>query len=444
MVAPSVFRSMWHLVQGDRPPSSTSVCAAVTPSSIRANEPAVNRRAFLRMNAALIAGLAWVPPRVSAEGRDLRELGKIHDGIAVHMRRLYQACRIGIDGYHLLRPCDNPAYRGLWHDDFTWPHVGLPELQKNPEMRDAVTWLGEAMLRLPVVADRVEFDGTAVMSPGGAQSKAMSEDMPIHLPSAWTRLLSHAEAAGVVIPRKREWAELIRRSFERVAMSFGLVWNDPQRHTVAFGFQDSIRLTGLVLLTSLVVKRGYERAAALFANELPPAVTDDWKVRATSIGANLHRLFDSKTGGFVGATVAGRAFDVWGNGLAWPLATGDQKNAIAATLVANKDRIFLNGCTRQIIGPGGWPGTEGGIGYQNGGYWGTGTGFVLPMIAEIDPAWAIALAGDLLAHLDGIKRAEWIDAQGNGKGTLEFLGTLSMPLIGLRAILEGKHTLDYL
>jgi hypothetical protein len=66
------------------------------------------------------------------------------------------------------------------------------------------------------------------------------------------------------------------------------------------------------------------------------------------------------------------------------------------------------------------------------------------MIAEIDPAWAIALAGDLLTHLDGINRAEWIDAQGNAKGALEFLGTLSMPLIGLRAILEGKNTLDYL
>jgi len=360
------------------------------------------------------------------------------------MRRLYQACRIGIDGFHLLRPCDNPAYRGLWHDDFTWPHVGLPELQKNPEMRDAITWLGEAMLRLPVVADRVEFDGTAVMSPGAAQAKPMSDDMPIHLPAAWTRLLSHAEAAGVAIPRKKEWAELIRRSFEKVAMSFGLVWNDPQRHIVAFGFQDSIRLTGLVLLTSLVVKRGYERAAALFEKDLPPTVVADWKNRAEAIASNLHRLFDAKAGGFVGATLAGRAFDVWGNGLAWPIATAEQKKVISATLKANQDTIFLKGCTRQIIGPGGWPGTEAAIGYQNGGYWGAGTGFVLPMLAEIDPEWAITIAGALLANLDGIKRAEWIDRNGEPKGALEFLGTLSMPLIGLRAILEGKHTLDYL
>lgn len=421
-----------------------AVWAVVNPFFRHVSGAAVTRRAFLQMNAGMIGALAWGTPRVSAEVPEMLEFKKLYDGFAVHLRRLYQACRIEVDGFHLLRPCDNPTYRGLWHDDFTWPHVGLPELQKNPVMRDAVAWLGEAMLRLPVVADRVEFDGTAVMSPGGAQAKAMSEDMPIHLPAAWTRLLSHAEAAGVVISRKKEWAELIRRSFEKVAMSFGLVWNDPQRRIVAFGFQDSIRLSGLVLLTSLVLKRGYERAAALFANELPSAVTDYWKARAVSIGENLHRLFDPKAGGFVGASVAGRAFDVWGNGLAWPLATSDQKKAIAATFRAHQDRIFLNGCTRQIIGPGGWPGTEGGIRYQNGGYWGTGTGFVLPMIAAIDPAWAVSLAGELLAQLDGIKRAEWIDGSGNPMGALEFLGTLSMPLIGLRAILEGKNTLDYL
>jgi hypothetical protein len=248
----------------------------------------------------------------------------------------------------------------------------------------------------------------------------------------------------VVIPRKKEWAALVRRSFDQVPMSFGLVWSDPQRHIVAFGFQDSIRLTGLVLLTSLVIKRGFERAAALFATELPSAVTSDWKARAAAIGANLHRLFDPKAGGFVGASVAGRVFDVWGNGLAWPLANPEQQGIIAGTLRANKGRIFLKGCTRQIIGPGGWPGTKAGIGYQNGGFWGTGTGFVLPMLAEIDPAWAVSLGNDLLANLDSIQCAEWIDAQGNGKGALRFLGTLSMPLIGLRAILEGRHTLDYL
>ena len=369
---------------------------------------------------------------------------EVYDGFATRMRRLYAACKVEVDDRHLLRPCDNPTYKGLWPDDFTWPHIGLPELHQGPELADAIAWAGEAMLHLPTVADRVEYDGTAVMSPGSAQARPMSEAMPLHLPAAWTRLLSHAHAAGVPIAREKEWAKLIERSFAQVPMSFGLVWSDPQRNIVAFGFQDSINLTGLVFTTSLVIKRGFERAADLFAEDLSAETIQSWRDKAAAIGTNMGRLFDEKAGGFIGATVSGRAFDVWGNGLAWHRATDAQKKVIENTFKANRKNIFLKGCTRQIIAPDGWPGTKGAIAYQNGGYWGTGTGFVLPMLAETDPDFALALARELLASLDSIKRAEWLDQQGGPNGALEFLGTLSMPMIGLRAVLEGKHVLDYL
>lgn len=404
----------------------------------------IDRRTFLRRHAMLAAGALLPPSLIAASTAANKEFQRLYDGFASHMRRLYQACEIQVDGHHLLRPCNHRSYHGLWHDDFTWPHIGLPELQQKPQLKDAVDWLGEAMLQLPVVADRVEYDGTAVMSPGAAKSQPLSEAMPIHLPAAWTRLLSYAEASGVSIPHKQAWAQLIRRSFNHVSLSFGLVWNDPQRHIVAFGFQDSIHLTGLVCLTSLIVKRGLERATSLFASELAADILTDWNTKATGIASNLHRLFDTTAGGFLGATVAGRTFDVWGNGLAWPLATPSQKKIIADTLISQKNHIFRNGCTRQIIGPKGWPDTASAIAYQNGGYWGTGTGFVLPMIAEIDPAWAASLAGELLTNLEAINYAEWIDDQATPHGAMEFLATLSMPLIGLRAILEQKHVIDLL
>lgn len=404
----------------------------------------ISRRIFLATQAAWAAGVALRPHQTFAATAHQARFQTLYDGLAAQMRRLYDDCRIEIEGRQLLRPCNNPAYVGLWHDDFTWPHIGLPELKKRPQMKDALAWLTEAMIDLPVVADRIEYDGTAVMSPGGASAPPMSESMPIHLPAAWTRLLSYAAGSGLEIPRRKDWARLIARSFERVHFSFGLVWNDPQRTIVAFGFQDSIRLTGLVLLTSLVIKRGLERAADLFADDLPEETIRTWRTRAAGIEQNLYRLFDEKAGGFVGATRAGRAFDVWGNGAAWPYATAPQRAVIEQTLRAHQDRIFLKGCTRQVIGPGGWPGTARGVDYQNGGYWGTGTGFVLPMLAEIDPDWALKTGNELLQHLDEIKRAEWLDQQGKPRGALEFLGTLSMPLIGLRAILEGKPVLSYL
>ena len=417
----------------------------------------LSRRDFLRWQAALAATAALpalplltgcsavgaTPRAAPAMGPGREAFRAVYDGLATEMRALHARCKVTVDGHHLLRPCANTGYNGLWHDDFTWPHIGLPELQRGPEMAEGIAWLSKAMLKHPVVCDRVEYDGRVVMSPG-SPDHPMSEAMPLHLPAAWTRLLSHAHAAGVTIPQKQAWAQLIALSFAQVPMSDGLVWCDPKRHIVSFGFQDSIRLTEHVLITSLVIKRGLERAADLFAEDLPAETIQLWRGQAAAIGASLGRLFVAKTGGFIGATGSGRAFDVWGNGLAYHLATDEQQKTIAATFQNNRQGIFLKGCTRQVIGPGGWPGTGGAIRYQNGGYWGTGTGFVLPMLAQTDPDFALALAKELLASLDGFKRSEWLDQQGGPGGVTDFLGTLSMPMIGLRAILEGRQVLDYL
>ena len=408
---------------------------------------AISRRRHLGLCAGTLAGL-FVPRQLLAAGTGSKtppnpKFQAAYDALAEQMRRLYAICRVQVDGRELLRPCASTHYNGLWHDDFTWPHIGLPELQKTPVMRDSIAWLTDAMVDLPVVADRIEFDGTAVLSPGGWDGRPMSEEMTLHLPAAWTRLLSHAAEAGVEIPRRRDWARLIERSFARVHFSFGLVWNDPQRRTVAFGFYDSIRQTGLVLMTSLVIKRGLERAAALFENDLPAETIADWKNKAGRIGENLHRLFDEAAGGFVGATKVGRGFDVWGNGLAWPLATAAQRDVIAASYAKHRDAIFALGCTRQTPYPEGWPGTQA-KGYQNQGFWATGTGFVLPALAEADPDFALRLVQDLVENVDKFKRHEFIDATGKPGGPADFLGSLSMPLMGLRAILSGRPLLDFM
>ena len=337
----------------------------------------ISRRRHLGLCGGALAGL-FVPRHLPAASTGSTappnpKFQPAYDALADQMRRLYQACRVRVDGRELLRPCASTHYNGLWHDD----------------------------------------------------------------------LLSHAAEAGMEIPRRRDWARLIERSFARVHFSFGLVWNDPQRRTVAFGFYDSIRQTGLVLMASLVIKRGLERAAALFEKDLPAETIADWKTKAGRIGENLHRLFDAGAGGFVGATKVGRGLDVWGNGLAWPLATAAQREVIAASFTKHREAIFALGCTRQTPYPDGWPGTQA-KGYQNQGFWATGTGFVLPALAEADPDFALRLAQDLVENVDKFKRHEFIDATGKPGGPADFLGSLSMPLMGLRAILSGRPLLDFM
>jgi hypothetical protein len=192
-----------------------------------------------------------------------------------------------------------------------------------------------------------------------------------------------------------------------------------------------------------VMKRGLERAADLFEKELPAETIADWRRKAKGIAENVHRLFDAETGGFVGATKTGRGFDVWGNGLAWSLANAEQRNVIAASFLKHRAAIFAYGCTRQTPYPEGWPGTTA-KGYQNQGFWATGTGFVLPALAQADPDFAYKLAQDLVDNLDKFNCHEFIDADGKPGGPADFLGSLSMPLIGLRSIIEAKPLLDYL
>ena len=68
----------------------------------------------------------------------------------------------------------------------------------------------------------------------------------------------------------------------------------------------------------------------------------------------------------------------------------------------------------------------------------------MPALAEADPDFALRLAQDLVENLDKFKRHEFIDADGKPGGPEEFLGSLSMPLIGLRAILTGRPLLDFM
>ena len=133
---------------------------------------------------------------------------------------------------------------------------------------------------------------------------------------------------------------MIRRSFDQVPFSFGLVYSNPQIKVVGFGFHDNIRLTGQELMTSLITYRGLRARARLFAGFIDQPVRDRWLRQAEGIRSNLHRLYDEKVGGFVGGTSQGRQFSVWGNGLAYWLADRDQKQALCGSTARTRRRFF--------------------------------------------------------------------------------------------------------
>jgi len=264
--------------------------------------------------------------------------------------------------------------------------------------------------------------------------------------AAWVRLLDCFQQMGATIPRRAEWARLIQRSFAQVPFADGLAYIDPQQPGVGFGFHDPCAITGFELMSSLALYRGLQRAAALFAGEREPEVIQRWTRQADAIRANLHRLWDEQAGAYLAGSRDCRQVNVWGNGLAYWLSDATKQRRIVAWFRAEREKIFRRGYTRQIAEPAGWqrqlvPVTLGT--YTNGGYWSTGTGFVLPAIADQDGAFARQLTEQLEAHMEQTGFAEWISAEGNGAGAKGFLMGIAMPAIALKSILEKRPLLEY-
>jgi hypothetical protein len=348
-------------------------------------------------------------------------------------------------GLKLHTPCVNGIYRGIWPDDFLWPIMVDRSLMDAETLTKALEFVTTSVLSLPCVPDRVEHTGVAVMQPGLPQGPHGTL-MPLHLPAAWVRLLDYAQAWGAKIPKKAEWATLIQRSFDKLAFDSGLAYVDPKERRVGFGFHDPCAITGMELMSSLVLYRGFQRAAALFADDITPDQKKRWLAQAQGIQDNLHRLWSEEDGAYFAGSVDCRQVNVWGNGLAYWLSDAEKKQRIVAWYKANRQKIFLNGYTRQIAEEKGWQrqlvkvklGT-----YTNGGFWSVGTGFVLPAIADQDPDFAIDLTKQLVANIKNTSFAEWIPAEGKGSGATGFLAGLAMPGLGLQSVIEKKPLLNY-
>ncbi len=348
-------------------------------------------------------------------------------------------------GAAFLNPSVDVHYHGVWPDDFLYPLLSAPELMSDAELAELLQFLTGSIVDLDRLPDRVEPDGMPILSPGTYDSPH-TDRMPLHLPSAWVRLLCYCESRGISIPRKTDWWRIVRRSYEMVPFACGLVYVDPQRPCVGYGFYDGVAITGWELMCSLIHCRGLAAASRLFAGVGEARVLERWTTMAQRIRESLHRLFDPGVGGFVAGSRDCRQFSVWGNGLAYWLADEPQRAAIVEFYRANRQRIFVGGCARQIAEESGWQRmlTSSTLGeYMNGGAWPTGTGYVLPAIADRDPALACQVAGQLVETVTEHQAPEWLDSSGAPRGAKQFNASIALPMLGLKSILTRTSLIDF-
>lgn len=127
------------------------------------------------------------------------------------------------------------------------------------------------------------------------------------------------------------------------------------------------------------------------------------------------------------------------------LSRAGQKAAMGRYFLENRDRIFREGMTRQTDKPEGWsrmiiPFPAGD--YMNGGYWSTGTGFVLPAVYDQNPELAMELLEELVLSLPKYEFAESVNMETGKITNSGFMMGIALPLVAVRAILDEKQLLD--
>jgi hypothetical protein len=339
----------------------------------------------------------------------------------------------------------NGNYPALWPDDFLYPLMVHPSLMTPTDMTQLAALLAASMVDMNALPDRVQSDGLPVMQPGGLRGPH-AHQMPLHLPAAWVRLLDYLQAMGATIERKSDWARVVCRAIELLPFSCGLAYVDPQRPAVGFGFHDTTAITGFELISSLVLHRGLQRAVKLFDGVAERAVLKRWTRLADGIKSNLHRLYDPEQGAFLAGSVDCRQVNVWANGLAYGLVDDRIQKKIADWYFQHREQIFKFGYTRQMAEPNGWQrllvdcpvGT-----YVNGGFWSTGTGYVLPVLARHYPELAVELTQQMVENLPRHNFAESMGEDGKRGTNPAFITGIAMPMVGLKSILENRPLIEY-
>ena len=413
----------------------------------------ISRRNFLALSGSAgmalavrpFDGFAGIGTKLSGHNEYTEGFKVLLEQLRVIMLDAFPKSLITMDQkLHLHSPSVSATYRGIWPDDFLYPMLVQSNLYKKETLSAIAEFLTTSVVDLPCFPDRIEADGMPVMQPGWL-SAPHAQQMPLHLPATWIRVMDHLEKWGAVIPRKAEWAAVFQRSLEMVPYSCGLAYVDPQRPGVEFGFHDTEAITGFVLMTSVVHYFGLNRAVRFFQGHVAPAVIQKWKQKATAISMNLYRLFDDKEGAFLAGSKDCRQVNVWGNGLAYWISSPSIQKSIVNFYRRNRKEIFLNGFTRQITEPDGWKRLLVNIpvgSYQNGGFWPYGTGLILPAIEDQDPAFALEIATEMVDNIKKSEMAEWTDSKGAG-GASGYLASVAAPMMALTAIIEKRPFVDY-
>ncbi len=349
------------------------------------------------------------------------------------------------NGVTAFPPQAGDHYHAFWLRDYAYQVEGCPEAFTKKELQDACLTFVGALRSDGAGVDHIAFDGTPDYRPlANASINPVADGSQFTVDVAWRtyQQIKSPELLNQIIDPLVKTMNAAPRN-----PATGLIHIDPSvgmdyTHfdRCAYGFTDAIHKRGDELYSSLLDVRASRQLADLLDEAGRSDEAASWRTMADAETATIRNTFwDETTGLFRAATVQCNQPDIWGSAFAIQLgvATPEQSMRIAQYLKDHYSEVVQAGQVRHLPGGMAWersdpaPGT-----YQNGGFWGVGTGWIIEALQMVDPQLAEQTVIDMVDNYQQRGVYEWVHGDGSPDGVRNYTSSATLPMASLRKLYE--------
>ncbi len=338
------------------------------------------------------------PPIHASDDPDFRQLQGLVSRLLGQARRDHP---LGVTAY--TPAAFGEAYPALYLRDFTYMAESAPEFVPLEHVRAVIALLVRHLSVEGLCPERITNEGEVIYVCHGGRPVT---DSPLFLAKLCQ---AYARHGGDLAFLAEVYPALVRTlATVNTEPSTGLVWIDPATPHTAYGFTDTIAITGRHLFCSLLLFEACGIMSGLATRLDRKADAAAYRSRAEHLRDCLALLWSPEHQLFLAGSQDCRQADVWGSAYAGVIGAVDhtRREAIARSLWARRDRFLLRGQVRHLLLPECWqrrvieadwtaPGE-----FQNGAFWGTATGWVAEMFETISPGAGLALLRELVADFN--------------------------------------------
>ncbi len=330
------------------------------------------------------------------------------------------------------------------------------------------------MVRAYTVPDHIDFNGKPVFYPGTYDTGSKQGGYPfgkypplddnfyflLAVYEHWVMTRSPALFRSTVKTsfggmKLRDLCEHVYRAVPASRSTGLVVAGDIKRDNAKdWGFCDAEFKSGKLLFPSLLKYVAASRLAGLFRVLGDDRKASEYQRDARRVKKSIAKVFFRPAaadgeGWLYSATHVGHQPDVWGSAFAvWTGAVeGRVANQVSRALVGafRRRTAVREGCVRQILtndptNRGGWQASIVKLGtYQNGGYWGTPSGWYIAAVNTVDPAAARAMAQEYIRFLRDHRRPggtaqawEWFNPATGQHNNPLYVATVALPYLSLK------------